>query len=185
LAVVAMRAMNAGSQDVSLNSLPAIYLLGRVDSIAKDTRGKMRSHCVSTDRKEMAQIQADSMKLSASFEIEMASYEKYAASGEDRRLLRSAMQAKQELFQRWKRIEPVSTRGDKKAAMKAFLAEAMPEFQELQEQHRRAQYIRRTKPTARSRKPRLWRGEVSSKWKGWRDWRSSAEPGSPGCWCAG
>ena len=58
--------LGAGSQDVSLNSLPAIYLLGRADSIAKDARGKMRSHCVSTDRKEMAQIQADAMKLSAS-----------------------------------------------------------------------------------------------------------------------
>lgn len=78
LAVLTMRVMNAGSQDVSLNSLPAIYVLGRADSLAKDARGKMRSHCVSTDRKEMAQIQVDALKLSASFESEMASFEKFA-----------------------------------------------------------------------------------------------------------
>jgi hypothetical protein len=132
LAVLAMRAMNAGSQNVSLNSLPAIYVLGRADSIAKDARGKMRSHCVPTDRKEMAQIQADALKLSASFESEMASYEKLAGSEEDRRLLHVAIQAKQEFFRRWARIEPVSSSGRKKDAMKQFLAEAMPGFQGLQ-----------------------------------------------------
>jgi methyl-accepting chemotaxis protein len=100
LAVVAMRAMNAGSQDVSLNSLPAIYLLGRADSIAKDARGKMRSHCVSTDRKEMAQIEVDAMKLSANFEGEVAAYEKFAGSEEERRLLRTVARAKEEFFRR-------------------------------------------------------------------------------------
>jgi Four helix bundle sensory module for signal transduction len=132
LAVVAMRAMNAGSQNVSLNSLPAIYVLGRADSIAKDARGKMRSHCVSTDRKEMAQIQADALKLSASFEAEVASYEKFADTEEDRQLLRAAIQAKQEFFGRWARIEPISSAGRKQDAMKQFLAEAMPGFQKLQ-----------------------------------------------------
>ena len=132
LAVIAMRAMKAGSQDVSLNSLPAIYLLGRADSIAKDARGKMRSHCVSTDRKEMAQIEVDAMKLSANFESELTAYKKFAGSEEERRLLQAVSRAKEEFFRRWKRIEPASTRGDKRAAMKAFLADAMPGFQELQ-----------------------------------------------------
>jgi len=132
LAVLAMRAMNAASQNVSLNSLPAIYVLGRADSITKDARGKMRSHCVSTDRKEMAQIQADAMKLGASFESEMASYGTFAGSEQERRLLQAAIGAKKELYRRWARIEPVSASGRKKEAMKQFLAEAMPGFQELQ-----------------------------------------------------
>jgi methyl-accepting chemotaxis protein len=131
-AVHAMRTMNKSSQSVSLNSLPAIYLLGRADSLAKDVRGKMRSHCVSTDRREMAQIQADALKLSASFESEMASYEAFALSPQETLLQQAVVGAKGEFFRKWSQIEPVSSSGRKKDAMKKFLGEAMPDFQELQ-----------------------------------------------------
>lgn len=131
-AVLAMRAMNRSSRNISLNSLPAIYGLGRADSLAKDARGKMRSHCVSTDKKEMAQAQADAMKLSASFEIEMAAYQNLMLSPEEARLQQAVLRAKVEWFRKWSQIEPVSSSGNKKDAMKRFLAEAMPAFQELQ-----------------------------------------------------
>jgi methyl-accepting chemotaxis protein len=131
-AVVAMRTMSKSSQSISLNSLPAMNKLGRADSIAKDARGKMRSHCVSTDRKEMAQIQADAMKLGASFESEMASYGNFASSEEETRLQQAALREEAELYRRWAQIEPVSASGRKQDAMKKFLAEAMPEFQKLQ-----------------------------------------------------
>src|ERR1700722_1483225 len=91
-AVLAMRTMTRSSQDISSNSLPAIYVLARADSIAKDARGKMRSHCISSDRKEMAQIQSDTMKLSASFDGEMASYRRFARSPEEARLQQEMMQ---------------------------------------------------------------------------------------------
>jgi hypothetical protein len=124
--------MDASSQNVSLISLPAINLLGRADSFAKDARGKMRSHCVSTDKKEMAQIQADARKLSESLDKEMASYVKFAGSPEEVALTQAVIRAKADFFQRWARIEPVSTAGNKKDAMKKFLADGMPGFQALQ-----------------------------------------------------
>ncbi len=132
LAVLAMRAMNASSQNVSMNSLPAIFVLGRADSFAKDVPGKMRSHCVSTNRKEMAQIQADALKLGESFEKEMAAYEKFTGSPEEARLREAAVRAEKEFFLRWSRIEPVSASGNKKEAMKRFLGEGMQGFQALQ-----------------------------------------------------
>jgi methyl-accepting chemotaxis protein len=131
-AVLAMKSMNKSSQNISLNSLPAIYVLGRADSIAKDARGKMRSHCVSTDKKEMAQIQADALKLGANFESEMASYKQLAWSSEEARLHQAVLGAKAEFYRKWAQIEPVSSSGRKKDAMKKFLAEAMPAFQDLQ-----------------------------------------------------
>ena len=131
-AVLAMRTMNRSSQNISLNSLPAIYILGRADSIAKDARGKMRSHCVSADRKEMAQIQAEAIKLGASFESEMTAYEKLALSPDETRLQQAVLHAKTELFSKWSQIEPLSSSGKKQDAMKKFLAEAMPGFQDLQ-----------------------------------------------------
>jgi methyl-accepting chemotaxis protein len=131
-AVLAMRAMNRSSQNIALNSLPAIYVLGRADSIAKDARGKMRSHCVSVDRKEMAQIQADAMKLSAAFDAEIASYEAFVLSPDERRLKLAVVGAKTKFFRHWSQIEPISSSGKKKDAMKSFLAEAMPGFQALQ-----------------------------------------------------
>jgi methyl-accepting chemotaxis protein len=131
-AVLAMREMNASSQTVSLQSLPAIYVLGRVDSLAKDVRGKMRSHCVSTNRKEMAQIQADGKKLGESFDQEMEALAKYPANAEEARLRAGVMNAKADFYKKWAEIEPVSTRGDKKAAMKRFLADGMQGFQNLQ-----------------------------------------------------
>ena len=131
-AILAMKSMNKSSQNISLNSLPAIYVLGRADSIAKDARGKMRSHCVSTDKKEMAQIQADALKLGANFESEMASYKQLAWSSEEARLHQAVLRAKAEFYRKWSQIEPVSSSGRKKDAMKKFLAEAMPAFQDLQ-----------------------------------------------------
>ena len=132
LAVLAMRAMNASSQNVSMNSLSAIFVLGRADSFAKDVPGKMRSHCVSTNRKEMAQIQAEALKLGESFEKEMAAYEKFTGSPEEARLREAAVRAEKEFFLRWSRIEPVSASGNKKEAMKRFLGEGMQGFQALQ-----------------------------------------------------
>lgn len=132
LAVVAMRAMNAGSQNVSLNSLPAIYSLGRADSLAKDARGKMRSHCVSTDRKEMGQIQADALKIGASFDKEVESYGKFVTSPEERKLLDAAIGAKNDFYRIWLRIEAVSSSGRKKDAMAQFLGEGMRGFTALQ-----------------------------------------------------
>jgi methyl-accepting chemotaxis protein len=131
-AVLAMKAMTKSSQNVSLNSLPAIYVLARADSISKDARGKMRSHCVSPDRREMAQIQGDAMKLSASFDSEMTSYGQFALSPEETRLQQEMAQTKTAFYAAWARIEPVSLSGNKKDAMKRFLAEAMPAFQNLQ-----------------------------------------------------
>jgi methyl-accepting chemotaxis protein len=131
-AVLAMKSMNRSSQNISLNSLPAIYVLGRADSIAKDARGKMRSHCVSTNKKEMAQIQADALTLGANFESEMASYKQLAWSSEEARLHQAVLGAKAEFYRKWSQIEPVSSSGRKKDAMKKFLAEAMPAFQDLQ-----------------------------------------------------
>ncbi len=130
--VLALRSMNGSSQTVSLNSLPAIYALGRADSLAKDVRGKMRSHCVSTDPKEMTQIQADALKLGESFESEMAKYRKFEVAPEEAHLREGVLQAKAELYEKWSKIAPASFAGDKKAAMGKFLAQAMPAFQKLQ-----------------------------------------------------
>lgn len=131
-AVLAMSTMDASSQNVSLNSLPAIYLLGRVDSLAKDVRGKMRSHCVATDKREMAQIQADALKLGETFEQEMQAYDKFTSSPEEGLLRRDVIAAKADFFRRWTSIERVSSSGNKKDAMKKFLGEGMPGFQALQ-----------------------------------------------------
>jgi len=131
-AVLAMREMNASSQAISLESLPAIFVLGRVDSLGKDVRGKMRSHCVSTDKKEMAQIQTDAVKLGANFDREMESYAKGRASADESRLREGVLAAKDQFFKKWAEIEPVSSHGDKKQAMKRFLAEGMPAFQQMQ-----------------------------------------------------
>jgi methyl-accepting chemotaxis protein len=132
LAVLVMRAMNSSFQNVSQNSLPAIYLLGRVDSIAKDARGKMRSHCVSLDAREMAQIQAETLKLDTGFESEMQAYEKFTVLPEEARLQNGVMDAKKEFYRRWAKIQTVSAAGQKGPAMKQFLAEAMPGFEKLQ-----------------------------------------------------
>jgi methyl-accepting chemotaxis protein len=131
-AILAMKAMNRSSQSVSLNSLPAIDALGRLDSLAKDARGKMRSHCVSTDKKEMAQIVADAVKLGEGFESEMASYKNLILSPEEARLRQAVVSAKGDFYRQWSQIEPVSSSGRKKDAMKKFLAEGMPAFQALQ-----------------------------------------------------
>jgi hypothetical protein len=131
-AVLAMKTMNRSSQSISLNSLPAIYVLGRADSLAKDARGKMRSHCVSSDRKEMAQIQADALKIGQSFESEMKSYASFALAPEETHLLEAVLRAKAGFYGKWSQIEPVSSSGEKAEAMKKFIGEAMPAFQGLQ-----------------------------------------------------
>ena len=127
-----MNGMNESSRRVALESLPAIYVLGRADSIAKDIRGKMRSHCVATSRKEMDQLQADAQKLSQSFDKEMEALGTGTASAEEMRLREQAVSAKRELLRVWSGIEPASARGDKKDAMKRFLGEGIASFNRMQ-----------------------------------------------------
>jgi methyl-accepting chemotaxis protein len=133
LSVLVMRSMSAESQSIGANSLPAIYTLGRAEAAAKDMRGKMRSHCVSADRAEMAKLTADLTALKASFDKEIESYQSLVRSPAEEQLRGAIKLAREQLFARWALIEPLSLSGNKKAAMAQFLGPGMRAFAGMQE----------------------------------------------------
>lgn len=113
-------------------TIASVFSIGRVNGLAKDLRGKMRSHVVETDEAAKRKIEKELEELEAKLRNECQALEGNLSTDGQRAMFRDLGPRLQGFLDQWAGTKKVSQELDEKA-MDRFLKEVMPRFKALQD----------------------------------------------------
>jgi methyl-accepting chemotaxis protein len=124
--LIEVRAVNARLEAISSTSLPSVYALGRLEGLAKDLRGTMRSHIVTASPDGKAKIDKDLASLEKEFADELSAYSLRVNSESERAIVEKVRPAFDRFIDSWNAPRDFSMSGNSDAAMSAFMGTIMP-----------------------------------------------------------
>lgn len=124
--------LGASIEELSSKSVIGAFSIGKLNSLAKDLRGKMRSHVVETAPAAMAKLDGEINELSAKLDKEMSKLGEELSTPAQRERY-AAIRPKVVAFAgAWNGVREASL-AVQDDAMKQFLDRVMPRFKELQD----------------------------------------------------
>jgi len=103
--------INSSATDVTTNSLPSVYVIGQIHSLAERAMTLVLEHAISSSQQEMANIEAQIKELRNQTDSCFQQYTKLFSNDEDRRLYAEMAAAQKAYWDDVEQILPVSRLG--------------------------------------------------------------------------
>jgi hypothetical protein len=111
--------------------MPGVYVMYRVESLAKDVRGAMLTHIASDKQDEMAQKESLIAQTQPKLKEILKDYEKTIVRARDRELYERIAPAFDRFMAAWEKPRGLSRANKPQEALAAFRSETLPAFDEF------------------------------------------------------
>jgi len=126
VALVSLWRLTETVDRITNDSLPGLFLSGKLSAAAKDQRGMMVSHIASADQSEKSGYEAEIARFEGDLRSTYAAYEKTIKDEDDRALASRVLPAQTRVLEVWSRVQAVSRAGDTKAAIELWSKQGVP-----------------------------------------------------------
>ena len=131
VALVGVQRVDRYLDAVVTDALPGIYYIDRVESAAKDIRGRMLLHMLASSAEEKARLDAEISQLRDQNKGLLKDYEKTIVRQSDRELFNKIEPAFENYIANWDGVRALSRQGKSQEASVSFQRATLPAFNEF------------------------------------------------------